>query len=246
MTKAGTNTGIFKRGLLGAGLFAMVALSACYAHAKPQEGSIMPGAGDKNRKKEPIEVTSDTLEVFQQENRAVFSGHVVAIQGDTRLKADTMTIFYNPPKDQQAGPDGKKNKPTPKPEAKPEEKGAVKPPSDAVKKIDVKGSVFLSTPEETASGDNGTYDVENNMIFLNDNVVLTRGQNVLKGSHLTYNFSTGKSVLTSAPGDKAAGSSDAVPGQGKQRVRALFVPENGAKEGQKGGKPNQNVTKDKK
>src|SRR5258708_3631498 len=43
----------------------------------------------------PIEVTSDTLEVMQEQNQAVFSGHVVAIQGDVRLKADKMTVYYD-------------------------------------------------------------------------------------------------------------------------------------------------------
>jgi lipopolysaccharide export system protein LptA len=191
------------------------------------------GGGAKS--KEPIEVTSDELEVFQMENRAVFTGHVVAIQGDVRLKADQMAIYYNPPK--ESGDTAKKpaknaEKSLEKPvEQAPEaasDKAAAKPSAgsaDAVKKIEATGSVFLSTPEETASGANGIYDVENNMIYLNDNVVLTRGQNVLKGNHLTYNFTTGKSVLSSKDGNKAAGSGDPVPGKGKQRVRALFVPE---------------------
>jgi lipopolysaccharide export system protein LptA len=182
-----------------------------------------------NGNKEPVEVTSDELEVFQLENRAVFTGHVVAIQGEVRLKADKMTIFYNPPK----GDD----KPAATKEANVKKEGAKQaqeqapvagqkaPAADAVKKIDAVGSVFLSTPDETASGDTGTYDVENNKIYLHDNVVLTRGKNVLRGSHLTYDFTTSRSVMTSKESEKAAGSSDPVPGKGKQRVRALFVPE---------------------
>ncbi len=225
-------------------MVALVALCAVQAQAK-SPGGLLGGGGEKGKNKEPIEVTSDTLEVFQQENRAVFSGHVVAIQGDTRLKADSMNIFYNPPKDQGAAGDKKADKQK-KPEAPADNAADNKDAkaggaSDSVKKIDVQGNVFLSTPEETASGDNGTYDVEHNMIFLNNNVVLTRGQNVLKGNHLTYNFATGKSVLTSEAGDKATGSGEAASG-GKQRVRALFVPENG----QNPAKANQGVTKEKK
>src|SRR3954470_10684609 len=48
----------------------------------------------KHNNKAPIEVTSDSLEVQQQQNRAVFTGHVVAIQGDVRLTSDKMTVFY--------------------------------------------------------------------------------------------------------------------------------------------------------
>ena len=187
-------------------------------HAQAATPGTAPNPFGSAKSKEPIEVTSDTLEVFQPENRAIFSGHVVAIQGDVRLKADQMTVFYNPPKESPAGT--QKGEQAPK-----QEKTAAAGSPDAVKKIEAKGGVFLSTPEETASGANGVYDVEHNMIVLNDNVVLTRGQNVLKGNQLTYNFTTGKSVLSSKDSEKAAGSSDPVPGKGKQRVRALFVPE---------------------
>jgi lipopolysaccharide export system protein LptA len=179
------------------------------------------------RNSDPIEVTSDTLEVFQEENRAVFTGHVVAIQKDVRLKADQMTVFYRAQEEAKPG-----SKEKPKTEAK---KATTEEEKNAIEKIEATGSVFLSTPEETASGAKGTYDVENNTIYLDNNVVLTRGQNVLKGEHLTYSFATGQSKLTSNPGQKAAGSAESVPGQGKQRVRALFVPEQ-----------NQGVTKDKK
>lgn len=157
----------------------------------------------KHDSKQPIEVTSDALQVFQEENRAVFTGHVVAIQGDVRLKADTMTVYYRAA---DKAEDAQK-KPTSPAE------------QNAIKKIDATGDVFLSTPEETASGATGTYDVEAQEIHLNQNVILTRAKNVLKGDKLVYSFATGKSVLTGG----------AAPVQGETqtggRVRALFVPE---------------------
>lgn len=188
-------------------LLALAALPVT-AGAKPDAASPV-GKHDSHA---PIEVTSDTLEVFQVENRAVFSGHVVAIQGDVRLKSDKMTVYYRKQDEQAAKP------------AK--EKSAAPGPSDnAIKKIDAEGNVFLSTQEETASGTSGTYDVEHHEIHLNDNVVLTRAQNILKGDHLVYNFDTGKSVLTGGAGDSL--NATASGGQGKSRVRALFVPTNG-------------------
>jgi len=92
-------------------------------------------------------------------------------------------------------------------------------PTGAIKKINADGNVFLSTPEETASGANGIYDVEHQEIRLNTNVVLTRGQNVLKGDKLTYNFATGHSMLNGGGGDES--NPDKVS---NGRVRALFVP----------------------
>jgi len=161
----------------------------------------------------PIEVTSDTLEVFQQDNKAMFSGHVVAIQGDVRLKADTMTIYYR----KQNTPSAHKTK------AKETNSDA----TGAIIRIDADGKVFLSTPEETASGDKGIYDVEHHVIHLNDNVMLTKGKNVLKGDRLTYNFDTQQSVLTGGDGTPMTATGKT----GSQRVHALFVPEGGDEKG---------------
>lgn len=181
------------------------------AAALPGAACAGPGglSGGKHNTKAPIEVTSDSLEVLQEDNKAIFTGHVVVIQGKVRLKADKMTVHYAGKQDSQKKPEPKKTK----------EAGKGDNPETAIKKIEAEGSVFLSTPMETASGASGVYDVDRQEIRLNDNVVLTRGKNVLKGSRLTYSFATGKSSLTG--GSKPPG------GNGKnERVRALFVPEN--------------------
>lgn len=155
--------------------------------------------------KSPIEITSDALEVQQKENTATFSGNVVAIQNDVRLKSDRMIVYYTSAEEKQ--------------KSKPANAAGSAFTNQSVKKIDVEGNVFLATPEETASGARGDYNVEGQEIHLYDNVVLTRGQNTLKGNQLTYNFETGRSVVTGgtvAPSGASAG---------KERVRALFVPE---------------------
>ena len=175
--------------------------------------SPIPG-GSKHNNKAPIDVTSDSLEVMQQQNKAIFTGHVVAIQADTRLTADKMTVFY------ASGSDNKTSKKT---TGKDNSQGAIT-------KIDAVGNVFLATPEETASGASGVYDVEHQEIHLNDHVTLTRGKNILKGDKLMYNFATGRSVVSS--GDEAK------PGKGG-RVHALFVPED-SKEKNKENKTEEN------
>jgi lipopolysaccharide export system protein LptA len=153
-------------------------------------------ANNRFNSKEPIEITSDALEVQQLQNVAIFTGNVVAIQNDVRLKSDKMTVYYTSSEEKKEG-GGKQT----------------------VKKIDVEGNVFLATPEETASGNRGNYNVEGEEIHLYENVLLTRGANTLKGSQLVYNFATGKSVVTG--GAVAATGASA----GKERVRALFVPD---------------------
>jgi lipopolysaccharide export system protein LptA len=151
--------------------------------------------------KQPIEITSDQLQVMQAENKAIFEGNVVAIQGNVRLKSDKMTVYYA----QKAA-------------GAPAAKAADPMGASAIKKIDVDGNVLLTTPQETASGARGDYDVVGQEIHLNENVVLTRDKNVLKGSALTYNFATQRSVMS--------GGAVATDGasKGKERVRALFMP----------------------
>ena len=156
----------------------------------------LPAAADERfNTNQPIEINSDSLEVYQEESRAIFIGNVVAVQGDVRLKADKMTVHYTKAEEGKSS-DGK----------------------SAIDRIEVVGNVFLSTPEETAAGASGVYAVANREINLRDNVVLTRGKNVLKGDQLVYNLNTGKSVISSSGAAVSAKTGK------KERVRALFVP----------------------
>src|SRR5438128_1532588 len=62
------------------------------AAGKDKKGAGVPGFGSNS--KDPIEIESDKLEVFSKEQRAVYTGNVVAVQGDTTIKAPTMIVFY--------------------------------------------------------------------------------------------------------------------------------------------------------
>src|SRR5262245_20663705 len=42
----------------------------------------------------PVDIESDQLQVVDAERKAVFSGNVDAQQGDGRLKARTLTVFF--------------------------------------------------------------------------------------------------------------------------------------------------------
>ncbi len=43
---------------------------------------------------QPIEVSSDKLDVFQADHKAIFTGNVIAVQGTTNMRAEQMTVFY--------------------------------------------------------------------------------------------------------------------------------------------------------
>lgn len=140
--------------------------------------------------KQPIEIDADKLDVFQAQNKAVFEGEVVAKQGTVTLSSDKMTVFY-------AG------------DAKARAAG-----NNSIKTIEAEGNVFIKTPQETAQGSKGVYDVQKNVLDLTGDVVLTRGQNVLKGSSVNFDMTSGRSTVAST-------------GSQGGRVKGLFVPQGG-------------------
>ncbi len=144
----------------------------------------------------PVEINADALEVQQENNMAIFTGNVIAVQGQTRLKANKMVVHYRESKQRTSKEQG------------------------AVEKIDVFGDVVLSTPEEAATGDKGVYQVDEKKVYLYDNVVLSQKSNVLKGDALVHNLLTRQSVIN---GPVLATHPD---GRKSTRVKALFIPDN--------------------
>jgi lipopolysaccharide export system protein LptA len=165
------------------------------AAAAPQPGLAQPVLPGKD-KTTPIEIVADSLVVRQSERLAVFSGNVDATQGDRSLRADELKVFYG--EEQPGGGQG-------------------------IRRIEATGRVVVTEPGQTAQGDRGVYDPEANRIRLDGNVVLTRGDNVVRGGQLEMDLVTGTAVIRAA---RAGGT----PGE---RVRALFVP----REGQAQGRP---------
>ena len=133
----------------------------------------------------PIEITADSLEVKQKERLAVFRGNVDAVQGRMRLTASEIRVRYRP--------------------------GSGGESAGAISRIDATGGVRFATPSETAEGDAGVYDVDARHITLTGSVVLTRGDNVIRGERLTLDLATGESRIESS-----------------QRVRGLFQPKSGS------------------
>ena len=138
------------------------------------------GAGSASQ---AIEITADTLEVRQSENVAVFEGSVNAAQGELVLNADILTVYYR----ESEGGQG----------------------NLGVSRIDAEGNVVISSPDETAQGQRGTYDVEGGRIDLAGGVILSRGNNIVQGETLTMDLESGVSRVSG----------------GSTRVQGLFVPE---------------------
>ena len=144
------------------------ALPAAAAQAQDQ-----PGGLDTDQ---PIDINADDLEVQQDKNLAIFSGNVVAVQGRIELRAGQLKVWYRPATDTAAKGAG----------------GA----SGTIIRIDAIDQVLVSSATEQAKGDIGIYEVEEQRLTLTGKVILTRGQDVLRGNKLVMNLATGQSRIS--------------------------------------------------
>lgn len=67
-----------------------------------------------------------------------------------------------------------------------------------INRIQAKGNVVLANRDATASGGDAIYDVGGKTVVLSGRVVLTQGQNVLKGTRLVVNLQSGEAKLTAS------------------------------------------------
>ena len=173
--------------------------------------SLAPGQSLDHDSALPIEISADSLEVAQEDQIATFAGNVDAVQGDLVLSADTLKVHYD------GGTSGV---------------GVTAGSGNSIRRIDAEGNVIIASPEETAEGRFGTYDVLAKLVTLEGQVVLTRGDNVIRGERLELDLVSGKSRIIGSNAEVA--DSDA-PSRG--RVRALFTPKTKDDANGSGAKP---------
>lgn len=168
---------------------------------------LLPGAGSK----EPVNIDAGKLDYFDKEQKLVYAGDVVAVQGDSTLKASVLTIYLQK---QDAANSGGATAPASSPS------GGFGAPGQgsSVRHMEAQGPVTLISKDQIGTGNSATYDKAENRVYLNGNVTLSQGANVTQGDRLVYDLTTGqaqvfagitnprvKSVFT--PGSAAPGES---------------------------------------
>ena len=176
---------------------------------KPADSSdaaaIFPGTSSK----QPISIDADKLVYYDKEHKAIYTGNVVVIQGDTKMTCTAMTVFLDHAPT-TAGADH-----APAQGAKQATDSQSGPTADAgVKRLEAKGPVTVISKTQVATGDNGSYDKTEGKVYLIGNVTLSDGQNVTKGDKLTYDLKSGEATV-----DTSGKSS---------RVHGQFVPKSSA------------------
>lgn len=168
------------------------------------EGSPLSGLGGDS--KEPIKIDADKLDVLDKDNRAVFTGNVVAVQGETTVRCSVMTVFYEGRGGQQGGNGAARA--TPAPAAAPAAGGAAAPGQSndsSIKRIECKGPVTVVSKTQAATSDNAVFDRANNVVIMTGNVALNDGPNITRGEKLTYNTVTGVANVETTKGGRVQG-----------------------------------------
>ncbi|GLK82940.1 LptA/OstA family protein [Ancylobacter defluvii] len=150
---------------------------------------------------QPIKIDANSLEVRDQEKKAIFSGNVVVQQGDTNMRARELVVFYDGKSagDAKAAADAKgAADATGAASADPAAAPAAGSPisSSSIRRLEINGGVIVTTKEQQATGDQGVFETKSNSITLTGNpVVLTSGQNVIRGRRLVVDLTTGTSRI---------------------------------------------------
>ena len=194
------------------------AAAAAAKPAKSKSGSgLLPGSNSKD----PTNITADKLDYYDKESKLIYTGNVVATQGESTLKAQEL-IIYLERQDQQPGANGAA--PSAQQPANGQAAGdSTQSSGQQVKHMDASGGVTVIQKDQVGTGETGSYDKPTNTVVLHNRVVLTQGPNVTTGCNLNYNLDTGQAKVTPCDG---------------QPVHSLMVPgsQNDANNPGSGGK----------
>ena len=166
-----------------AGLWLAAALCASPAPAQTPPGLAGLSGGNKG----PVNIEADTLEVRDQENMAIFTGNVTVVQGDVTLKTAKLRVDY--------------------------EGGAQQAGQQTIKSLLAEGTVHVTSKDQVVTGNRATFDMATQLITVTGDVVLSQGQNVVRGPKLLVDLNTGRARVESSPKAGKGG-----------RVQGVFVP----------------------
>jgi LPS export ABC transporter protein LptC/lipopolysaccharide transport protein LptA len=156
------------------------ALAAAPKPETPSQG-IAFGASFKTTPGAPVLIDAARLDVDDAAKQAVFTGDVHAVQGDFVIRAVELTANYTG----STGLGGPA-------------KGADPAKSSAAQLTHIKARTkveITSKDGQNAKGDWADFDPKANMATLGGNVILTQGKNVIRGTKLVIDMTTGESVI---------------------------------------------------
>jgi lipopolysaccharide export system protein LptA len=178
---------------------ALLVMAGAHLSAQPSKGPPNALQGFSQNRDQPVHIEAKTLEVRDKDKVATFSGDVRVKQGDTNLRCKSLVVVYE--QNDEAGAKGKTLQ-----AANPGPGG-----QQRIKRLEARGGVVVTQKDQTATGESGLFDMKSNTVTLVGNVVMTQGQNVLRGERLVVDLTSGVSKVESGK-------------NGQGRVQGLFLP----------------------
>jgi lipopolysaccharide export system protein LptA len=180
------------RALKGVAAAVLLTLAGQAAHAQAL------GGGD-----EPIDITANELELVDAQRVQIWRGAVEAVQGPNRLRTSLLQVYHAP----KAGAP-----------AQPAPGGAARMGDwGEAQRMVAEGEVYFVTPETVSTGRRADYDLLKDVITITGDVIVRRGESVLRGDRLVIDVATGRSSMQAN-----------AQGRGSPRVRGVFYPEDRA------------------
>jgi lipopolysaccharide export system protein LptA len=167
------------RGAAAAAIFFGVGILGSAAPAQKNAGPPNALQGFSQNRDQPIKIQAASLEVRDKDRIATFSGDVHLVNGDTELRCKSMVVFYD---DEPAASGGTKA-------------AAGSARGQQIRRIEAKGGVVVVQKDQNATGDAAVFNMRENTVMLTGNVVVTRGQDVLRSQRLTVNLTSGVSKM---------------------------------------------------
>ncbi len=181
----------------------VVAFIAARAVAEPaaeapkgeaSKGDALFDVGSFGNKKEPITITSDSLEYDYKGNVVVYHGDVLAVQGDTKVRSDKLTVTL-------AGANNNGGPPERATDAG--AKGGQK-----VQEVVAVGNVRIDSGTRWATGGRAVFQQGSRTLVLTETPVLHDGPNEVAGDRVVVYLDQNRSVVEG----------------GRKRVKAVVYP----------------------
>lgn len=113
----------------------------------------------------PVEITSESLELDQAGGAAIFTGNVIVAQADIRMTCQNMRVEYG---------EGGQNQ---------------------IKVIRMSGGVTFVSATDSAESDQAVYTLDDEMLVMTGNVLVTQGPTALSSDRLVYDLQSGNGRL---------------------------------------------------
>src|SRR6266478_5852161 len=157
-------------------LTALAGVAAAEPAKEPPKGGALFDAGSFGSKKEPIVVTSDTLEYDYKTNVVVYRGDVIAVQADTKVRSNTLTVTLAAQKDSDPPDTAKKG-------------------DQRLQEVIAVGSVRIDNGTRWATGGRAVFEQATRTLVLTENPVLHDGANEVSGDRVTLYLDENRSVV---------------------------------------------------